>query len=400
MVYDPGKIPLKRFYFSPIASVEWGINDLAEPIPSSTSPYVNGHQVWDEVLPFFTQYSADIIGLPITGVKANDDKQRYEQYFEGLGFYREFSDPPGQLHLLPYGSWMCSSNCQYPETDGSRPAASYMRDYSETEQVFLQESDRLGYGFTGDPLASPKMAEDNYFEMVFQNVAMYIDPSDANHIKLRPLPSWLGIKADKPSKEIKADWLSFFSTDGVLGYNIPNVFIDYIVKHGGMRFLGDPITEFKNTSDGGYTQCFTNLCLEYYPTAPELLRIRPHNLGKQYHQHGQSTTVPESSFADALEINAWEQYALIPTGQRQTIFVEALRNDIPVKGIEFSLVVIQPDGITRSMNMDPTGEDGKTSIDLDPINGPNGAIVQYKVCVLGGVTPQICFSRSYTIWNQ
>ena len=45
-------------------------------------------------------------------------------------------------------------------------------------------------------------------------------------------------------------------------------------------------------------------------------------------------------------------------------------------------------------------EDGVTHIDLDPINGPNGAIVQYEVCVLGDFSPQICFSRSYTIWEQ
>ena len=72
----------------------------------------------------------------------------------------------------------------------------------------------------------------------------------------------------------------------------------------------------------------------------------------------------------------------------------------PVRGIEFSLVVKQPDGIEKSYKVNPTGDDGRTSIELDPINGPNGAIVQYEVCVLGAVSPQICFSRNYTIWDQ
>jgi len=63
-------------------------------------------------------------------------------------------------------------------------------------------------------------------------------------------------------------------------------------------------------------------------------------------------------------------------------------------------VVKQPDGIVKSYLMDPTGEDGSTRIELDPINGPNGSIVQYQVCMLAETSPQVCFSRDYTIWNQ
>jgi hypothetical protein len=106
------------------------------------------------------------------------------------------------------------------------------------------------------------------------------------------------------------------------------------------------------------------------------------------------------SFTDALQINAWEDYPLIPSGQKQGINIEAVQNDAPMSGIEFSLVVKQPNGITKTYTLKPTGKDGITRIELDPINGPNGAIVQYEVCVLGAVSPQVCFSRSYTIWDQ
>jgi hypothetical protein len=401
MAYDPSKEALERFLFSPIASVEWNINDLAEPEPSDPNlPYINGHQIWEEVFSFYTRYGPNIIGFPVTSVKANDEKQRYEQYFEGVGFFRNYSDPPGQVQLLPYGSWMCGNNCQYHGSDVIPPPASYSREYSETEQIFLQESERLGYGFSGEPLTSPDLATDGYFEMVFENVVMYIDPSAGNQIKLRPLPTWIGIQPDELNIEIKADWLSFYQVKDGLGYNVPNSFVDYIAKHGGIAYSGLPITEYKLTLDGGYSQCFTNICLEYHPTAPEQLRIRPHALGIGYQRNGLNMTVPDSSFTDALQINVWEQYPLIPSGQRQIINVEVLKNDAPVAGIEFSVVVLQPDGITKSYQMLPTGEDGRTSVELDPINGPNGAIVQYKVCVIGAVTPQICFSRSYTIWNQ
>jgi len=77
-----------------------------------------------------------------------------------------------------------------------------------------------------------------------------------------------------------------------------------------------------------------------------------------------------------------------------------LMNNAPVPGVELSLVVKQPDGIVKSYLMNPTDEDGSTSIELDPINGPNGSIVQYQVCMLAEISPQVCFSRDYTIWNQ
>jgi hypothetical protein len=401
IAYDPNQVPLTRFHFSPIASIEWKINGLVEPAPPDTAiPYVNGHQIWEEIRSFYDQYGSDIIGLPVTGVIANDAKQRYEQYFEGLGFYRNYTDLPGQIQLMPYGFWMCRSDCQYHVPDSTPPLASYIRDFSETEQLFIQVSERLGYGFTGAPLASPRLGTDGYYEMVFENVIMFLDPSDGNQIRLRPLPAWLGIQADQPGTVTLADWMSFYQTQDGLGFNVPNAFTSYINEHGGVDYSGNPTTEYRSLTDGGYSQCFTNLCLEYHPTAPKELQIRPHTLGSEYLSIGANTTASGSSFNDALQINTWEDYPLIPSGQRQGINIEAMRNGVPTSGIQFSLVVKQPNGITKTYTMNPTGDEGRTRIDLDPINGPNGAIVQYEVCVVGAVSPQVCFSRSYTIWDQ
>ena len=401
MAYDPNLTPLNRFYFTPIASIEWNINDLAEPKPSDPSlPYINGHTIWEEIWPFYSRYGSDILGLPLTSVKANDEDQRYEQYFEGVGFYRDYTDPPGQISLLPYGAWMCGENCKYQEADNSPPSTAYSRNYNETEQLFLQASEQLGYGYTGEPLASPQMGVDGNFEMLFENVIMYIDSTNNNQIKLRPLPSLLGIHADQPTSAIDEDWLSFYQVSDGLGYNVPTIFVDYISTHGGASFSGTPITEYSTLEDGGYSQCFTNICLEFHPTAPEALTIRPHALGREYQTKGSNTTTTDSSFTDALQINVWEQYPFIPSGESQLINIEAMQNNEPVEGIEFSLVVKQPNGIERSFEVNPTGDDGRTSVELDPINGPNGSIIQYEVCVLAAVTPQICFLRSYTIWDQ
>jgi hypothetical protein len=400
MVYDPNQTALKRFYFSAVASVEWHINGLVEPAPDDADThYVNGHQIWEETWTFYNRYGPDLIGLPVTGVIANDAKQRYEQYYEGLGFYRSYTEAPGQMHLMPYGVWMCGDTCSYQVSDSTPPSPTYSRQNSETEQLFLQASARLGYGFTGAPLAAPQLGPDSHYEMVFENAILFIDPSAGDQIRLRPLPATLGIQPELPGPEMKASWLSFYPTQDGLGFNVPDAFLAYINAHGGMDYSGNPIAEYHTLTDGGYSQCFTNVCLEYHPTAPRELRIRPHALGAEYLTLGDHTSVSDSAVTGALQIEAWEDRPLIPSGQSQGINIEARQNKTPVSGLKFSLVVTQPDGITKTYALSPTGDDGRTRIDLDPINGPNGAIVQYEICLTGDISAQICFSRSYTIWE-
>jgi hypothetical protein len=401
MAYNPNLEPLKRFVFSPIAGTEWKINGPVEPAPAnSDSHYVNGHQIWEEVYPYYDQYGPDIIGSPLTSVIVDEAKQRYEQYFEGVGFYRNMSDPPGKVHLMPYGVWMCGNKCRYLGSDPTPPAPSYVQNFTATEQLFLQASARLGYGFTGVPLEAPQMGSDGNYQMVFENVVLYIDPADGHQIRLRQLPSWLGISEETPVEAEQADWLTFYPAQDGLGYNIPNTFTDYIKAHGSAEYSGDPIGEYRRLTDGGYSQCFRYVCLEYHSTAPRGLQIRPHALGADYLSEGSKINAASTTLTEALRIDAWEDSPLVPSGQKQIIHIEAKQNSMPVSGVQISLVVTQPDGITKTYTLEPTSQDGKTSIELDPIDGANGSIVQYQVCVIGAVTPQLCFSRSYTIWDQ
>jgi hypothetical protein len=401
LAYDPNQIPLKRYQLSRLAASEWQINGLEEPAQvENRNYYVNGHLIWEELRTFYDQFGSDILGLPLTGVIVDEDKQRYEQYFDGIGFYRNFTDPVGQVHLMPYGAWMCGNSCQYRTVDTMLPSASYQREYSATEQLFLQVSESLGYRFTGAPLLPPSLGSDGNFQMVFENIVMYIDSQDGNQIKLRPLPSWLGINSGQPVAHQDVQGLSFFETFSGFGYNIPDIFSEFINQHGTMSVIGEPITEYSKLSDGGFSQCFTNVCLEYHPTAPEELRVRPHTLGNDYLAIGTKASTPAPNHNNALQINTWEEHPLIPSGEKQVIYIQAIQNNAPMKEINFSLIVKKPDGIAITYTLNPTGGDGNTSITLDPISGPNGAIVQYEVCVIGSVSPQVCFSRSYTIWDQ
>ena len=220
LVYDPSLTALKRFHFSSLASNEWHINGLVEPVPEdSGSLYINGHRVWEEVYSFYSQYGEDIIGLPVSSVQANDAKQRYEQYFEGMGFYRNYSDPPGRIHLMPYGVWMCGSSCSYQTSDSTPPKGSYSLKNSATEQLFVQASGRLGYGLTGAPLAAPQLGSDGNYEMVFENVILFIDPASGGEIRLRPLTTMLGIVAEKPgpARPRSMDW----QVEGVPSGTVP-----------------------------------------------------------------------------------------------------------------------------------------------------------------------------------
>jgi hypothetical protein len=401
LTYDPHLAALKRFHFAPIASLQWKIQGSTEPPPADANvPYINGHRIWEEVRSFYNRYGSDVIGLPLTGVLANEDKQRYEQYFEGIGIYRNYTDPPGQIHLMAYGDWMCGDKCQYQNADAIPAFPAITPDNSETEKLFLQLADRLGYSFTGAPLDSPKVASDGYSEMVFENVVMYLDTASTNQIKLRPLPAWLGIQTEPPTSATTADWLLFYQIQDGIGYNIPLVFVDYITNHGTMEFSGYPITGYRLLPDGGYSQCFTNLCLEYHPTAPEELRIRPTALGSEYKAKGANTQAQNSPLTNALQITVWEQYSLVPSGQSQRIGIAVTQNNSPLRDVEFFLVVNQPDGITKSYTPNPTGENGQTFIELDPLEAPNGAVVPYQVCIVEMVTPQVCFSESYIIWDS
>ena len=400
MTYDPHLSALQRFHFAPIASLQWNIQGSTEPVPVDAKiPYANGHRIWEEIWSFYDQYGSDIIGLPLTGVTANEEKQRYEQYFEGIGFYRNYSDSPGQIHLMAYGDWMCGDKCQYQDADAIPPSPTLTLENSENERLLLKAAEQLGYSFTGDPLEAPRVASDGNVEMVFENVIMYLDPANGNQIKLRPLPAWLGMQTEPPTSSTNADWLVFYPIQDGIGYNIPLVFVEYITNHGTMEFSGYPITGYHLLPDGGYSQCFTNLCLEYHPTSPEELRIRPTSLGKEYQTRGANTQAQNSPLTDALQITVWELYSLVPSGQSQRIGIAVIQNNSPLSGVEFYLAVNQPDGIVKSYSLDPTGENGQTFVELDPIIAANGAVVPYQVCIVKMVTPQVCFSESYIIWD-
>lgn len=78
----------------------------------------SGQEPTEVAAPFIDLYDRlggeIFIGKPITGLVLNESKNRYEQYFENLGFYYG-EETGGVAHLLPYGAWTCGSDCRKPE---------------------------------------------------------------------------------------------------------------------------------------------------------------------------------------------------------------------------------------------------------------------------------------------
>jgi len=390
MYYDPARAPAQQYGFYPLATETWNINSMPDPPPVETStPYLNGHAIWEDAWLLYNRLGSNVVGPPLTGVITNNEKQRYEQYCAGLGFYRNFGDPPAEIHLMPYGEWVCRSNCSYFFGDAIPPQRMIDRPVSETERIFLDYAERPGYAFTGAPISIPQNALDGYVEMAFENVIMYFDPQNPYPVMLRPLPIWLGIAPEKLDLPLGLDWLDFYEIENGLGYDIPVFLHDFIIAHGGFELVGVPITHYRVLADGGYYQCFTNMCLEYHPDAPTSLRVHAAPLGTQYLSQGS----PLRIFVNLSDTN-------FPANQSADLDIYALQNGQILKDIMFDLTLSLPTGSVQNYFVPPDSLDGITTITIAPLDLPQGSRVSYKACAAGMVGEQECATGTFTIWGR
>ena len=423
-VYDPNSDAIKRYSIAPLGR-KWKTVEPEEPKPQDGEGiYVNGHVVWDEVIPLYTKFGAGVIGKPLTGVHFYPDLNRYAQYFENMGFYRFKDDPEGEIHLMPYGAWMCDKACR-PGRDiipldlsTSPPQSPNSPVYQEAADAFTATVERLGRDFTGFNRSEIYQAEDGMFEMVFDNLVMFSAPESTFRVQFRPLPQLSGIQPEPPVPPMNDPGMVFFPIVGQeLGYNIPKLFLDYISMHGTLEVSGNPITELHALGNGISRQCFAYICLEYHAKAPETLRIRPAALGAQYHQNRigalpTDTPVPTEQpvqveqptptivkTSQALSLQVWERYPLLPPNQPQEIGVALFEGLQPLSDVGFTITLTFPDGTSSTHVMLPTGLNGQTSVVLDPIDAPIGTIIPYQVCITNLLDRPVCVGESFVIWD-
>ena len=423
-INDPSQLAIKRNSLAGLG-YQWKVEEPVEPMPEDEGKvYINGHVVWDEVMPFYRKYGTGVIGKPLTAVHFYPNQNRYAQYFENMGFFRFIDEPEGQVHLMPYGAWMCGKACAsrdvipldlstIPPRPPDDPAL------KEAEDAFTTTADeRLGRDFVGSPRSTTYQAQDGMYEKVFDNVVMFSSPQSPSRVYFRPLPQLVGEEPEPPVPPRSDPAMFFFPTvQEDLGYNIPDLFMTYISEHGTLEVSGNPITELHPMGNGISRQCFVNICLEYHTRAPETLKVRPSALGLQYHQNQivtQPTAVPEivtqpvteemptpqpTHVSQALSLQVWERYPMLPPTQVQEIGVALFEGLLPLSNVGFSITAELPDGSVRTTVMSPTGENGQTSATLDPFDVPIGTIIPYQVCITNLLDRPVCISESFMIWD-
>jgi hypothetical protein len=452
MQYDPEAPPSDRHRMAPLG-VDLGVAE--PPVPDPGDPavrYLNGHVIYPEFVPFYERLGgAQFVGRPLTEARHNPERGRIEQYFENLGLYRLDQDDPGAVRLMAYGAYSCDQRCRYPAISNSIPGLMPF-----LPEPFEAKAALLGLEVLGRTLTEPHLAEDGKFEVIFENLVLVIDPptgpaakdrymhrvllpqvvaqgdtleqagmgaqvpalvwlpvvgngntivAEAQAVNLRPIVTMLGIMADPPGppREGEAPGLMVFvPVEGELGYYVPFNFHDWISRHGGFEFSGAPITHVSAPEAGRFRQCFTNLCLDFEPTAPERRQLGPAPLGAAYaelYYQGADEFRKENLLA-GVRLEVWESQPYTTAVQGQEIHVAISQAGVPLSDREPVLTVTLPDNSQEVYRMIPTDEAGQTHLKLAPVAASNGTLIAYEVCLEGIGGGQLCVEDHYLIWED
>ena len=386
MVFKPSEPHGEQFNFLPLATKFIKEDSINNELEKTGQRFVGGHIIYDEFVATFDRLGGlRFVGRPISEVRKNDEESRYEQYFEKLGFYRMFSDPPGTVRLLPYGQMECHRDPGLG-CNGDFPNAI---PHVIPPQPFLSTVQRLGEILTGKPLSQVYLAPDNKLEQIYENIVLVFDPDRPRMIEFRPVPELVDIEKQPAVLPRSDPGLSFWQTADGLGYNVPIAFLEFIAKHGGTELSGDPITELM-VINGLRRQCFTNYCLEYNPDAPKEQQIRPAALGYEYSRRN-GFSMPE------LQLRIWENMAVIEPGKPQIVGVLVYNKtpDWPLYDVQ-PVLTVNLDGKTpEKFIFPPTLQSGVSFLEIPA--GKIKGLIEYEVCVSWVGTDPICAKDSWIV---
>jgi hypothetical protein len=405
MEYDSDLAPSEQYHLANLGA-DMRITEPLVANPDQGATYLDGHIIFPNFVQTLNKLGGErTAGKPLTEVHFNPEKQRFEQYFENVGFYWSETDPPDAVYLLAYGAWKCDTHCRYLTQMNATVDIPNTITNSD-DALFTDTVAQLGSDFTGFALTEAYKAPDGMWEKIYENVVLAADPQNGNQVSLRALPEAVGVLKQAPVPNSHTHGMVFYPVQGDLGYNIPQAFLDYIMAHGGIETSGPPITELALTSQQVFRQCFKRICLDYplNSNLPELLRIRPAPLGFPYRDmhyprpNGNGSI--QVSLDRAITLQIYAKYELILSSQAQEISVSVFTGNKPEKGVEPILVVIYPNGSQGDYYFPATGDDGKTTKTLDPIPANNGTLVPYEVCLSTQAKELFCIKESFVIWSN
>jgi hypothetical protein len=343
---------------------------------------LNGHVVFDEFLPMFQGLGGvRFVGNPLTSVRKNDEQGRYEQYFENLGFYRLYTDPPGQARLLPYGLYECTRNLALNCKRSIAPPADAI--VSEPLLVLMKRLNNL----PGKPLSPLYLAPDGKYEQIYENVVVEFDVQNPRVVGLRPLPALVGIKPRPFEMPLSNPDFFFVEIQPNLGYNVRRNLLEFIAAHGGPELSGKPISALFDNG-GLQLQCFENYCL-IYDAARDV--ITPANLGHQYLKLQSSFSAPK------MTVRTWEEFQYIAPGQNQVVSVVVFNQEsnTPMVNLQPALTLTLPDQSQAHFVFPPTSADGKSVLEIGGIS--LSGTVAYQVCVSWPGSAPLCVGDSWIV---
>ena len=375
-------------------------------IPNLEVIPAGGYDVWEEAESTYLSTGGKL-GLALSEVLREDEYHRYVQYFEGAALYRDYADAPGVMHWLPYGWWFCDTKCPQCMTSsvkdmsvGPIPTQPVKPDVDVITRALVDYAKRLGFFFTGH-LVTPKAypAEDGWYEIVYENVVLAVDPNNLANIQLRRLPKILGYIADLSVSCVSQEGFICYPLEDGFVRMMPVVFYDFIIQNGGFELSGEPITNLRLGSGGTSYQCFENLCLEYWANAPAALQVSVMRLGLAYARRDMAAPFVTPNAPHMLLIETWPRYPSISANEPQEIYVQAMQGTLPVPGVLFSLAVTYPDGTVYEETFPLTDFNGQAYLTLDPITAPEGTNIPYVACYQGGAENSVCIPGVFTVWS-
>jgi len=399
MVFDPDNSP--RYYLESVGR-EAGFSDLPDSLESTSVRYINGYLIPLEFSQFYDQMGGERwVGLPLTRARLNPEKKTVEQYFENMGFFRFVDDPPGEVHLMPYGLWKCAGECaRYPGLENAG-ISSIARE--EIPSPFGEAIARFGTQFTGNTVSGVFRADDGTVEQIFQNVVLYQDSSSPLDVSLRPISSLLSQNEDKYEAR-QEDSLEYFrEIESGYGFYIPAYFMDFVDRYYGFAFSGEPISRLKEIRDGVFEQCFENYCLLFDAKADLSQQVRLLPQGQKYKeafQKNASQLKNQPSVQYKIQLDIWEQLPQISSQESQQIGACIHESGNPLVNARAVVTVTTSDQGVRVVDFEPTDAGGCSFLILDPIQAKNGTTIDYQVCFHGIGDQEYCQRDSFLIWGN
>ena len=395
LMYD-AKLPRdQRFRLAPLG-YDLGVYELPDGETQDDGGYsIDGYAIFDTFVPLYESLGGkEVVGKPLTQVHKNIEKNRYEQYFENLGFYWIEGDTPNAVGLLSYGAWKCDHYCRH-----APPENSYIQMPSQTTSVFINKAAQLGLDYTGYARTETYLDQGGQLEQIYDNIVMAVKLDSPDQVFLLPIAEILGLSSAVLLPPPPDTDMYFYPVKDGLGYNVPAYFMEYIQAHEGIEFNGAPVTQLSQISEQSSRQCFRNICLDASMMQNGSYDVQPVPLGLKYRDafyEVKATEIVDNQPMD-IAIQIWEEYPLVSPDQEQVIGVLIYGDNLPLSGVEPELELSIVDHISE-YKLPPSGEDGKTEMRIEPLHVRNGTLIPYKVCVTTASAQKFCVLDSFLVW--